>query len=227
MNIIPSILASIFIGLVSSAVFAGYGAKICKNPGFTCHTVKSHESWETLFPDERQRDIVMRLNRVNINIYKGMKIAIPDNLANLTIMDIAPFKKHIDPTGIKVVFVSLKELAWGAYDEKGNLIYWGPASGGKGYCDDIESSCETPGGKFFIYSKEGEDCVSTKFPIPDGGAPMPYCMFFNGGYALHGSYIVPGYNASHGCVRMFVEDAKWLNEEFSAQSRVAVYVDPN
>ncbi len=43
---------------------------------------------------------------------------------------------------------------------------------------------------------------------------MPYCMHFSGGYALHGSPTVPGYNASHGCVRLFTEDAKWLNQHF-------------
>lgn len=43
---------------------------------------------------------------------------------------------------------------------------------------------------------------------------MPYCMFFKGGYAIHASD-VPGYNASHGCVRVFYEDAEWLNREFA------------
>ena len=43
---------------------------------------------------------------------------------------------------------------------------------------------------------------------------MPYCMHFFRGYALHGSRTVPGYADSHGCVRMFIEDARWLNEEF-------------
>jgi lipoprotein-anchoring transpeptidase ErfK/SrfK len=39
-------------------------------------------------------------------------------------------------------------------------------------------------------------------------------MHYFRGYALHGSSSVPGYRASHGCVRMFIEDARWLNEEF-------------
>jgi lipoprotein-anchoring transpeptidase ErfK/SrfK len=39
-------------------------------------------------------------------------------------------------------------------------------------------------------------------------------MFFHGGYAFHGSNEIPGYNASHGCVRIFSEDARWLNQEF-------------
>src|SRR5438270_9852064 len=33
------------------------------------------------------------------------------------------------------------------------------------------------------------------------GARMPYCMHFNGGYAMHEGY-VPRYAASHGCIRV-------------------------
>jgi lipoprotein-anchoring transpeptidase ErfK/SrfK len=33
------------------------------------------------------------------------------------------------------------------------------------------------------------------------GARMPYCMHFNGGYAMHEGY-VPPYAASHGCIRL-------------------------
>ena len=33
------------------------------------------------------------------------------------------------------------------------------------------------------------------------GARMPYCMHFNGGYAMHQGY-VPPYAASHGCIRI-------------------------
>ena len=43
---------------------------------------------------------------------------------------------------------------------------------------------------------------------------MPYCMYFHKGLALHGSADIPGYRASHGCVRMFTGDAKWLNQEW-------------
>ena len=31
---------------------------------------------------------------------------------------------------------------------------------------------------------------------------------------MHGSGDMPGYRASHGCVRMFVRDAQWLNQSF-------------
>jgi len=33
------------------------------------------------------------------------------------------------------------------------------------------------------------------------GARMPYCIHFNGGYAMHEGY-VPPYAASHGCIRL-------------------------
>ena len=40
-------------------------------------------------------------------------------------------------------------------------------------------------------------------------APMPYAVFFNGGYAIHGTYEVRqlGRPASHGCVRLETRNA--------------------
>lgn len=41
-------------------------------------------------------------------------------------------------------------------------------------------------------------------------APMPYSVFFNGGYAVHGTTDIKrlGRPASHGCVRLHPENAK-------------------
>lgn len=118
------------------------------------------------------------------------------------------------PTGSRIVIVDPNEHAWGAYNAEGMLVAQGPASTGKAYCPDIGGPCKTPAGTFAVYRKGGADCKSTIFPIPEGGAPMPYCMFFNRGYALHGSNDVPNYNASHGCVRMHPSDAEWLSNNF-------------
>lgn len=43
-------------------------------------------------------------------------------------------------------------------------------------------------------------------------SPMPYSIFFNGGYAIHGSYEVSrlGAPASHGCVRLHPSNAATL-----------------
>ena len=117
-------------------------------------------------------------------------------------------------TGKNVFVFSPNRLMWGAYDGEGNLINQGIASGGAGWCDDIKRPCRTPRGKFKVTRKGGADCKSRKFPVGKGGAPMPYCTFFSGGYAIHGSYDVPNYNASHGCVRVKPSDAAWLSQNF-------------
>jgi len=118
-------------------------------------------------------------------------------------------------TGSKIIIVDPNEHAWGAYGPDGALVAEGPASTGRDFCPDIGQPCKTPAGTFEVYRKGGADCKSKIFPIPEGGAPMPYCMYFHGGYALHGSYEVPpNYNASHGCVRMHPSDAEWLSDNF-------------
>ncbi len=82
----------------------------------------------------------------------------------------------------------------------------------------------TPIGKFAIQQKDVNH-VSTKYgdyvdsadqvvkpnvelgkdPIPPGshfkGAPMPFFMRIHGGVGMHAGYL-PGYPASHGCIRM-------------------------
>jgi lipoprotein-anchoring transpeptidase ErfK/SrfK len=43
-------------------------------------------------------------------------------------------------------------------------------------------------------------------------SPMPYSIFFHGGYAIHGSYEISrlGGPASHGCVRLHPSNARTL-----------------
>ncbi len=43
-------------------------------------------------------------------------------------------------------------------------------------------------------------------------SPMPYSIFFNGGYAIHGSYEIRrlGRPASHGCIRLHPDNAAVL-----------------
>jgi lipoprotein-anchoring transpeptidase ErfK/SrfK len=191
----------------------GYGEIICHQQGYTCFKVPQGETWESLFPDAAQRDLVRRINRNNEYLPIGSVIAIPENLDVTDPMQYTPFDTKIMPTGEKFILVDPNKLAWGAYDPNGNLVKWGPASAGRDWCPDIQTGCKTKSGEFTVYSKGGENCISSKFPVPYGGAPMPYCMFFNKGYALHASE-VPGYNASHGCVRMFFDDAFWLSKNF-------------
>lgn len=117
--------------------------------------------------------------------------------------------------GEKVIVIDPNEHTWTAYDANGEELRSGMATAGNHYCRDIGRGCKTKAGSFRIYSLGNRGCKSTKFPVGRGGAPMPYCMFFNGGQALHGSHEVVAGNVSHGCVRLHVEDAEWIRFNFA------------
>ncbi len=65
----------------------------------------------------------------------------------------------------------------------------------------------TPSG---VYTPTGFDPYhrSSKYH----NSPMPYSIFFHGGYAIHGSYDLYhlGSPASHGCIRLHPENASEL-----------------
>lgn len=199
--------------LVNAANY--YGTGLCAYPQYQCIKVGGGQSWEKLFPDEQQRDIVQRLNRTYNHLWAGKEIVVPRNLEQKTLLDFSPFPLQINDKGEKLIIVDQDKLAWGAYDVDGKLVKWGPISSGSDKCSDNSSkTCRTMTGIFRVFSKENERCRSNVFPIGRGGAKMPYCMYFHKGFALHGAQDVPGYRASHGCVRMFTGDAMWLNHHF-------------
>lgn len=127
----------------------------------------------------------------------------------------APVPPHVSTGGEKLILVDPQEHAWGAYSANGRLIRWGIATTGSNYCRDLGESCRTKTGTFRLYSLGGKNCSSSKFPLGTGGAPMPYCMYFSGSQAIHGSYEVEYANASHGCIRVHVADAEWLRFKFA------------
>ncbi len=190
-----------------------YGPGLCSNPQFECVKTTPGQTWVKMFPNDLQREIVQKINRSYNYLWAGKQIAVPRNLANATLLDVAPFPQQISEHE-KQIIVDQEKLAWGAYDAEGQLINWGPISSGRDKCSDSNKSCRTMTGIFRVFSKENEHCKSDVYPLKKGGAPMPFCMYFHKGFALHGADDVPGYRASHGCVRLFVSDAKWLNENF-------------
>lgn len=191
-----------------------FGTGLCGYPQYNCVKAAPGQNWDNLFPDPEQRDIVQRINRSYNYLWAGREIAIPKNLPYLNALDVAPFPLKLSGEKEKQIIVDQDKLAWAAYDAEGNLVKWGPISSGRDKCSDSNRSCRTLTGIFRVFSKENVNCKSDVFPIGKGGAKMPYCMYFHKGFALHGSDDIPGYRASHGCVRMFIEDAKWLNENF-------------
>ncbi len=66
----------------------------------------------------------------------------------------------------------------------------------------------TPSGNYTIYYH----IPRWRF-APLGGLYKPW--YFNGGIAVHGSLSVPAYPASHGCIRVTMDDADWLTQHLS------------
>lgn len=120
--------------------------------------------------------------------------------------------QRVQTDGNSVFIFDPHRLRWAVYDRNGELVGAGHGSGGRSFCPDIQAPCRTPVGTFHVDAFGGPDCVSTLFPVGEGGAPMPYCMYVDADFAIHGSYEVPNYNASHGCIRVRPSVAKWLQE---------------
>lgn len=181
-------------------------------------------TWQTLWPDANEREIVQRVNRLNIPIISGFVIAVPNTMQDKTPMDFSPFPIVTDPPRKKLLLWNPELLAWAAYNAEGNLVAWGPGVGGMSFCPDLKRSCRTIAGTFRILEKYGPNYRSGKYPIGEckgsepgrpGCAPMPYFMkFHHGGLGFHGSLDVPGRHASHGCIRLFPADAEWLSKNF-------------
>jgi L,D-transpeptidase ErfK/SrfK len=179
-----------------------YGKHLCGDGIYTCISLKKNDTWHSLFPNKYQRELVQRINRTNKGLWNRNWILVPNDI-NSNYMDFTPLPKSWNTNGQKTIIINISELAFGAYDHDGDLLHWGPINPGK------DSSKTVRGDNFKIYRKGGADCWSKKYE-----AYMPYCMFFHEGYAMHG-FSMPGYAASHGCVRMYVDDALWLNKNFA------------
>lgn len=124
---------------------------------------------------------------------------------------------QIKPPGEKVIIVDPRAHVFGAYTADGRLVRSGTATAGSNWCRDLGRPCRTKVGSFRIFSLGSKHCVSSRFPLGRGGAPMPYCMYFNKNQALHGSpggHVVAG-NISHGCVRLHIPDAEWIRFNFA------------
>ena len=125
------------------------------------------------------------------------------------------WKGDAGPGSPKIV-VHLREQK--AYFYKGKLVV------GESTVSTGRPGFSTPPGRYHVISKD-RNHISSEFgdyvdnngnvvksnvdarkdSQPPGthfdGARMPYCMHFNGGYAMHEGY-VPPYAASHGCIRL-------------------------
>jgi hypothetical protein len=139
---------------------------------------------------------INRTDRKHLRI--GDSLIVPG--ANTDPMSVAPFPVHLEVarTIPKLVLVSRRVQAFGAY-ESGKLVRWGPTSTGK-------KSTPTPAGLFYTNWKARE----TRSSVNQSWV-LPWCFNLDNfsGVSFH-KFDLPGYPASHGCVRLLEEDAKWI-----------------
>lgn len=99
------------------------------------------------------------------------------------------------------IVVDLSEQSMVVKVDGATQYQWDVSSGKRGY--------RTPTGTWGP-TRMHREYYSQKYD----GAPMPYSIFFYGGYAIHGTTSVNalGSPASHGCVRLKTSNAKLLYE---------------
>lgn len=151
------------------------------------------------FSDEEQ-NAILALNRLDYkNKWRADTLMIPDKI-DPTLMLYSPFpaKVKILQEVQKIVLFSYPVQAYALY-ENGNLIKWGPTSMGK-------KTAQTKKGLMFANWKK-ELAISTV----DSDWKLPYNFNIHNtlGIGWH-QYDLPGYPASHSCLRLTMEDAKYL-----------------
>lgn len=147
-----------------------------------------------------QINTILSLNRIDRNaLQKADSLIVPDKLDD-DFLAYAPFpytlEKLFDVP--KIALFSYELQAYGLY-EYGELIRWGPSSMGS-------KTHQTPTGLFFCNWK-GEEVQST---VDDEWLlRWNFNIENEEGIGWH-QYELPGYPASHSCLRLLESDAKWM-----------------
>jgi len=150
--------------------------------------------------NQQEKRIIFAINRIDTDrLGVGSKLVIPDTLV-IDLMKYSPFPENIeilDPIP-KTLLIAQRIQGFALY-ENGKLIRWGPVSSGK-------ESTPTPNGLQYANYK-----TKLKISTVDAAWKMPYYFNFMNfyGVGIH-EYSLPGYPASHACVRLYHEDARFI-----------------
>lgn len=147
-----------------------------------------------------EQEFIFALNRMDAHrLNAGDVLVIPDTLTT-NFLDYSPFPERFEMLDSipKSVLISRRIQGFALY-EHGKLIRWGPVSSGK-------KSTPTPVGLFY-----GNYKALRKISTVDDSWIMPYYFNFMNfeGVGVH-QYALPGYPASHACVRLRQEDAQLI-----------------
>lgn len=147
-----------------------------------------------------QQKIIAATNRIDVNrIRIKSALVIPDTLLT-DFTAYSPFPETLSNADSvpKFILINQRIQLFAAY-ENGKRVQFGPVSSGR-------KAKPTPNGLFYTNFK-----AKKKRSTVDGDWIMPW--YFNisnyGGVGMH-QYTLPGYPASHSCIRMYEENAKWI-----------------
>ena len=173
-----------------------------KQLSYTIDSLKTEKEIDNLINSysEDQLKTILAINRIEKNrLRKDRPIVIPDCTSD-EFNAYSPFPENINFLQCipKTVLISQRVQAFGLY-ENGELIKWGPVSTGK-------KSTKTPNGLNY-----GNYKAKRKVSTIDESWILPYYFNFMNfeGVGVH-QYALPGYPASHGCVRLYMDDAKYI-----------------
>lgn len=174
------------------------------------------DSFETKY-NEEQRKVLFALNRMDPSrLNPGTPMIFPDTLtADFNVYAPFPDKLEILDSIPKTVLINQRVQGFALY-EYGYLVKWGPVSSGK-------KSTPTPNGLHYGNYKAKRKVSTVN---PDWLLPY-YFNFMNfEGVGVH-QYELPGFPASHACVRLRMEDAQFIYDwatmwELDSKGRVVV-----
>lgn len=149
---------------------------------------------------QEERYAIYALNRLDSKHKQNADTLVVPKTIDTTLMEYSPFPKQLDvlsPVNKFVVF-SYPIQAYGVYNN-GTLVKWGPTSMGK-------KASKTKTGLTFANWKKELSISSVK---SEWKLPYNFNIFNIDGIGWH-EYDLPGYPASHSCLRLLKDDAIWL-----------------
>jgi lipoprotein-anchoring transpeptidase ErfK/SrfK len=173
-----------------------------KEPKNVSYTIKSTKEWLKKNKNEHNLEIAIAVNRTDKeNFIKMDSVIIPTDLSG-DIVFYLPFPLQVDflQNVDKIILFSYPTQAFAVY-ENGILIRTGPTSMGK-------AKYPTPTGLFFTNWK-AEKTTSTF--NDEWELKWNFNVDNKKGVGFH-QYQLPGYPASHSCLRLQEKDAKFLYE---------------
>lgn len=158
------------------------------------------KQWLAQHATTAERKIVMAVNRTDSNhLAKMDSILVPDDLSG-DLPFYLPFPLHVPAAKDveKIIFFSYPSQSFAAY-EYGELVYAGPSNMGR-------KADPTPPGLYYTNWK-AEQTTSTF--NDEWELKWNFNIENKKGIGFH-QYELPGYPASHSCLRLLEEDAKFL-----------------